>query len=159
MITEIEILKIIISAVTPLLGVALGWLISNRSQKQQRKLERLYDLFEAQKELIAIASNIPPQIDGTDLYRKMLSEPGFYKDLAKRMVRLFGIRVEQFPYLESDVRNFIDARLKPFYIVETGTYSLKENTQLGFSAAVIEYRNIVQRNESKLIEKYNRLSK
>ena len=154
-----DLIKMLISAIPALGGVTLGWFLSSRSQKRQRGLENISNLFEAQKELIEVASNIPPDMDVHRLHNQFRDDSSFMNEISRRIIRLFGIRRDYFPYLEADIRNFIDSKLQPLYVIKTGSYKLRENIEYNFAVVVSEFRSLVNQNETNLIKKYNRLSK
>ena len=142
----------------PLLGVWLGWKLHSHSQWKQRRLDRLADSFNALREIRRIVEDVPPDLKIDEL-RERLADDNFRRNLGNRFVRLFGLRTELIPSLDNDIVDFIDNQLRPLYIIETGTYDLREERVAEFAVSCLELRKLSHRVEKQLSGEYEKLRK
>jgi len=155
-----KILQLIISApVLTLIGVWLGWVLNSLSQRRQHRMESLQGYFAALREIMAVTSNIPPDLGVSELQSRVESDIGFQNSLSGRLVRLFGLRTELIPYLDKEIIEFIDQRFKPLYTIETGTYEIRSSMSKEFAVAVYQLRLLVESVERRLVSKYENISK
>jgi hypothetical protein len=138
-------------------GVWLGWRLGTNSQWKQRRLDNLQNRLAAHKEVMSVATNVPPDLSVIDLKAKYATEPEYCKNLNHRLIRLFGLRTELTPYLEPEVRRFIDTTFRPLFSVGLGSYEPLLEKLDGLAHAAIELRYLAWSVEAKLIAEHERL--
>lgn len=141
-----------------LFGVWLGWKLNSHSQWKQNRLDRLADSFNALRKIRHVVENVPPDLEIGAL-RERLTEDKLRKGLSEDFVRLFGLRTELIPFLDSDIVDFIDNHLRPLYIIQTGTYEFREERVAEFAASCLQLRALARRVENRLSEEYEELRK
>lgn len=146
-------------ALVSLAGVWLGWRLGSWSQLRERRVERLNNKLEAQRELMGVVANIPPELDLSSMKHRLEVDPKLRADLSQRLVRLFGLRIELIPFLEKELIEFIEDRFRPLYKIEAGTYTFLEGQTDNFAAAIIELRSLSQKAETSLTKEYDHIMK
>jgi len=152
------IIKDIASPLISLAGVWLGWRLGTLSQRRQRKIDRLEKRLDALREIMSVVDNIPPDVGIAELQERFSKDPEFYKNLVQRLVRLFGLRTELTPYLDPNIRSFIDGTLRPFFMIGAGLFKMLPEKEKDFAYAAIELRQLVNRTEEKLIREHEKLT-
>jgi hypothetical protein len=104
----------IVDKLIPLAAVGLGWLLGTRSQRRQRRLDALDGRFEALRQLMEVADNVPHDVGADGLYQRLTSDAELQRSLGHRLVRLLGLRRELPPYLEPKIREFGQTRRCPY---------------------------------------------
>lgn len=153
-----EVIRSVSTAFFPIVGVWLGWNLSTRTQRKQRKLDALEKRFAALREIKQVADNIPPDISASDLRDKLEKMPDFRSNLSNRFVRLLGLRNDLIPYLDLEFVKFIDKTFNPLHMIEIGNFALHENNYGKYANAAVELRKIVIQVETKLTDEYKKLS-
>ncbi len=156
-----ELHNIIRNITTPLIslaGVWLGWHLSTLSQRRQRRLDSLQKRLDALREVMSVVNNIPPDVDITKLQARFAGDPDFFRNIANRLVRLFGLRTEFAPFLEPEIRRYIDNKLRNFYMIGGGRYELLPEKKESFAQAAIELRRLANKAEERLILEYQKLT-
>jgi len=157
----LEILRLVESlapSVVPILGVWLGWQLGTISQRRQRRLDSLERSFIALREILPVIDQIPSGLSMEELQNR-LGDNTFKKSMAERVVRLFGLRRELIPFIDHEFVELIDNKLGPLYIIDAGTYTLRENHVKQFAAILVELRDLSVRVERKLVAEHEKLKK
>ncbi len=94
-----SITKTIAPPLISLASVWIGWRLGVHSQWKQRRVDNLQKRLAALREVMTVASDVPPEISITDLKAKLVAELEFCRSLSSRLNRLFGLRTELTPYL------------------------------------------------------------
>lgn len=105
-----------------------------------------------------MADNVPPELSTTDLKARLAEDPEFCMRLNHRLIRLFGLRTELTPYLEPEIRRFIDGTFRPLFTIAVGSYELPPEKVDRFANAAIELRRLTGTVEEKLISEHERLT-
>ena len=149
-----SITKTIAPPLISLASVWIGWRLGVHSQWKQRRVDNLQKRLDALREVMTVASDVPPEISITDLKAKLVAEPEFCRSLSSRLNRLFGLRTELTPYLEPELRRFIDFTFCPLFISGVGSYALRPEKTDGFAYACIELYRLAKTVEEKLISEH-----
>lgn len=115
--------------------------------------------FESLRQIRAVTANIPPDLSAEELEEKLLWDEDFRQQLVHRLVRLFGLRNELIPYIETEIVKLIDTQLEPLFTIENGSYTLKSNKLPEFAAAVVQIRHTVAAGEQRLLKEYREQEK
>jgi hypothetical protein len=142
--------------VVSLFGVYLGWKLSRRSEARQRYVDNLKQKFAALSQIRAVIDDIPPGLDGSELFTKLDSDDDFCGTLVIRLTRLFGLRNELIPYIDSSFVQLIDQRFKPLFVIQTGTYTFRMEKKRELAAFLAEVSSLVPALEIKLTEDYEK---
>ena len=137
-----------------LFGVWFGWWLTSRSDVRQRKLEHLNGKFAALREIKKVVDDIPPDLGQDELLTKLNADPDFCGTLVNRLTRLFGLRNEFIPFLDSSFVNLIDHQFRLLFIIETGTYTFKKEKNKQLAAFLAEVTSVVRALERKLTEEH-----
>ena len=140
--------------VVPLLAVYLGWKLSQKTYIKQLLLDNLKQKFDALRQVKSVVRNIPPSLNKKELMKRLNSDSEFCKSLTNRLVRLFGLRNELMPFVDSEFINLIDTRLEPLFMIENGTYTFKKEKLEEFADFAEEARLLVGSIEEKLTQEY-----
>jgi hypothetical protein len=140
-------------------GVWLGWRLGTHSQLKQRRLEHLQSRLAALREVMSVTSNIPPDLGLNDLKARLAGDAEFCKNLKYRLISMFGLRIELMPYLEPEIRRFIDYTFRPLFTMGVGSYELLPDRVDKFAQAAIELRRLANTVEEKLISEHEMLVK
>ena len=95
----------------------------------------------------------------TEELQSRLSDNAFRKSMADRVVRLFGLRRELIPFIDHEFVELIDNKLGPLYVIDAGTYTLRDNCVEQFSATLVNLRDLSIRVEKKLVAEHEKLRK
>jgi hypothetical protein len=152
------IVRVIAPPLISVAGVWIGWRLGTHSQWKQRRLDNLLSRLAALREVMSVTDNIPSNLDFTGLKLKIANDPEFYKNLNYRLIRLFGLRTELTPYLEPEIRKFIDYSFRPLFDIGVGSYKLLPDKEDKFAHAAIELRRITNSVEEKLIKEHEILA-
>jgi|SRR5208283_3642913 len=139
----VSMVKAVAAPLISLAGVWLGWFLGTRSQWKQRRLDNLQNRLAALREVMSVAENVPPELNITDLKGKFAADPEFCTSLHHRFIRLFGLRTELTPYLEPELRRFIDSTFRPMFVIGAGRYDLIPEKIDRLAYAAIELRRLV----------------
>ena len=145
-------------SVIPLVSVWLGWQLSTQSQRRQRRLDSLSGAFAALREILHVVENIPANLSAEELQNR-LGDDNFRQNLSDRLVRLFGLRTELIPSLDNEFIALIDRDLRPLYVIETGTYKLRQECIVQFAVTLAKLRDLSNRVERRLVAEYEKLQK
>jgi hypothetical protein len=104
-----------------------------------------------------LADTVPLNLDGDALLERFAADHGLYEDLRHRLVRLLGLRNELPPYLEPDVREFIDETFKPLFAIAAGSAELDPAETRAFAAAAVQFRQLVKSLETRLVAEHEKL--
>jgi hypothetical protein len=140
--------------IVPLFAAYLGWKLSQKTYIRQLFIDTLKQKFDALREIKSIVGNIPPNLSKQELVERLKSDPDFCRDLTSRMVRMFGLRNELIPFIETEFIDLIDNRLVPLFIIENGTYRFREEEVEEFANFAAEAKSLVTSIESKLTAEY-----
>lgn len=120
----------VISFCFGLIGVYVGWKLSWKTIVKQLSTDRLQKKFNALIEIKSVLDNIPPNLNKDELREKLKNDSEFCKSLTGRLVRLFGLRNELIPYLDSEFVALIDSDFQKLYDIGIGHYNFK-NEKIG----------------------------
>jgi hypothetical protein len=115
--------------------------------------------FESLREIKSVTSNIPPDLDETELGNKLTVDPDFLGKLSGRLVRLFGLRNELIPFIEPEIVELIDRQLQPLYKIENGSYTFKPDKISELATFAHKARLLVTAIEEKLMNEYRERAK
>jgi hypothetical protein len=135
------------------LGVILGIAVQAQIKLSKAIDESLEYRLNALREIISIVDNIP-KVSIYDLSAKLYTDAEYCKQLASRLVRLFGLRRELIPYLEPEFINLIDNELAQLYVIELGTYTFKNDMVHKLIDFCEKVTKFVQTTEMKLTKEY-----
>jgi hypothetical protein len=103
--------------------------------------------------------DIPADLTKAQLIERMNADLEYRQRLTERLVRLLGIRNEKIDSLEPGLVHMIDARLKPLYTRELGTYTFRADKTEEFVACVEAMQSEVRSWEQELLQRQKRLSR
>jgi len=103
--------------------------------------------------------DIPSDLTKAQLIERMKGDPEYRKRLTDRLVRLLGIRNEKTGSLRASLVHIIDARLKPSYTRELGTYAFRVEKTEEFVACVEDMKREIELWEQELLRKREKLSR
>ena len=109
---------------------------------------------EALREIKSVIGNIPPNLSREELEVKLNNEPAFRRKLTSRLVRLFGLRNEHIPFIDSQFVDLIDKQLLPLFDIECVTYTFKTDKITEFANFSYEAISLVASIEEKLTQEY-----
>ncbi len=153
----LSIIDAIGSEVVTVLAVWLGWRLGTSTQRTQRRLDALERRFEALSEIMAVAENVPSPMSYDELVAQLENDDGFRRNMSGRLVRLFGLRNELIGWLDPDIVDFIDDRLRPLYRSGVGKYDLQRDRVGEFATLALELPELVARTERKLLRERREL--
>ena len=139
----------LIVSLTSLMAVA-GIGISDQIHRQKNLKEDLEQKFNALREVKSVLDRILPNLD------RIKTDPELCKRLTSSAVRLFGLRNELIPYIESDFVELVDSQLQPLYDIELGTYTFRQEKIGQFVTLIQDLRAMVELNEKKLRHEYEK---
>ena len=145
----------LMASLASLMAVA-GIGISGQINRQRYFKEDLEQKFNALREIKTVLDRALPNLDRLKLLEKLKTDPGHCKDLTNSAVRLFGLRNELIPYIESDFVELIDLQLKPLYDIKLGTYTFRQEKVEQFINLIQDLRTMVALNEKKLRSEYKK---
>ena len=148
----LSIIDAIGSEVVTVLAVWLGWRLGASTQRTQRRLDALERRFEALSAIMAVADNVPSHMSYDELVAQLENDDGFRRNMSGRLVRLFGLRNELIGWLDPDIVDFIDDRLRPLYRSGVGKYDLQRDRVGEFATLALELPELVARTERKLLK-------
>ena len=143
----------VISFCFGLIGVYVGWKLSWKTIVKQLSADRLQKKFNALSEIKSVVDNIPPNLNKDKLREKLKKDSEFCKNLTGRLVRLFGLRNELIPYLDSTFVDLIDSDFQKLYDIGIGQYNFKNekiDEFVNFTEKIISLTNSI---ENKLRQK------
>lgn len=111
--------------------------------------------FNAIVQIKKVLDNIPPKITTQELIEKLKNNSAFCSNLTGRMKRIFGIRTEQWLYIDPEISNFIDTNLTSLYEIGIGIYDFREEKLNEFAEYILQLREMIDSEEKKLIKKIN----
>ena len=138
----------------PCIPFYLGWKLSQKTFIKQLLLDTLKQRFDALHEIKSVIRNIPPDLSRKELIDRLNSDPEFCKSLTSRLIRLFGLRNERIPFLESEFIDLLDKRLEPLFIIENGTYIFRKEKIEEFANFAEEAKSLVASIEEKLTREH-----
>jgi hypothetical protein len=147
----------LIPLASALVGGYLGSYLTVRQQRLQRHLDDLAARFAALREVMKVAENVPRALSYHELQERLAADPELHRALTSRLIRLFGLRIELTPYLDSEIRDFIDGTFKGLYATAAGSYELRVNDEV-FADVAVQFRRLTTRVEEKLIAEHKRLT-
>lgn len=145
----------LIVSLTSLMAVA-GIGISDQIHRQKNLKEDLEQKFNALREVKSVLDRILPNLDRLKLLEKLKTDPELCKNLTGSAVRLFGLRNELIPYIESDFVELLDSQLQPLYDIKLGTYTFRQEKIEQFVTLIQDFRTMVALNEKKLRHEYEK---
>lgn len=125
-----------------------------KSHIKQISSHDLLNKLNSIRQIKSVTDNIPPDLNEKELLEKLKTDPESRKNLANRLVRLFGLRNELIPYIDSRIVDLIDKHLLALFIIETGKYIFKEDKIEEFVTFITEIRSLVNTLEKKLRQEY-----
>src|SRR3972149_5032876 len=126
------------------IGVSIfGWKLSQKTYNKQLLVDTIKQKFDALREIKSTIENIPPNLSKQELAAKLKSDPDFCENLTNRLVRIFGLRNEFIPFIETEFIDLINKRLEPLYIIENGTYIFREEKIEDFATFAMEAKSLV----------------
>lgn len=111
--------------------------------------------FDALRQVKMVAEAIPPDRSRGELEEWLRADSSFRARLTGRLVRLFGFRDELLPYIEAELVEFVDARLRPLYVIEGDTYTFRGDKLHEFAIAAHELRWMIVQFENQLMAEYS----
>ena len=145
----------LMASLTSLMAVA-GIGISDQIHRQKNYKEDLEQKFSALREVKTVLDRALPNLDSSELLEKLKTDSDLCKNLTSSAVRLFGLRNELIPYIESDFVELIDSQLQPLYDIKLGTYTFKQEKVEQFVSLIQDLRKMVALNENKLRSEYEK---
>ena len=118
--------------------------------------EHLQQKFYALRKVKAVVDNIPRGLERDEVLERLKTDPNLLKELTSRLVRLFGLRNELIPYLEPEFVELIDTQLQPFYIIQTGSYTFREEKLEEFVVFMEQLPPLVLSMEKRLMQEYEK---
>jgi hypothetical protein len=149
-----QFLEKIALLIVPLLAAYLGWKLSQKTYIKQLLVDTIKQKFDALREIKSVIGNIPPNLSKQELIERLESDSDFRRDLTGRLVRMFGLRNELIPFIETEFIDLIDNRLEPLFIIENGTYTFREEKIEEFANFAADARSLVVSIENKLTTEY-----
>ena len=140
--------------VVPLFAAYLGWKLSQKTYIKQLLLDNLKQKFDALRQIKSVIGNIPPNLSKKELIERLSSDSEFCKSLTNRLVRLFGLRNELMPFVDSQFINLIDTRLESLFMIENGAYTCREEKIEEFGNFAEEARSLAGSIEEELTQEY-----
>lgn len=140
--------------ILPIFGVYFGWRLGRKTLIKQLLLDNLRQKFDALRQIKSVIENIPSNLDKKQLIDKLNSDSQFCESLTGRLVRLFGLRNELIPFLESEFVDLLDKQLEPLFIIETGRYTFRKEKIEEFANFAKEARSLMVSIEKRLTEEY-----
>lgn len=128
-----------------------------KSPVKEESLDHLEHELEAFRKIKSVVANIPPNINKNKLVEKLKIDSGFRIRLTNRLVRLFGLRDELIPYIDSRFVDLIDNQFQPLFIIETGEYTFKEERLeefVTFTETIITLTHTVEKELTQEHEKH-----
>ncbi len=110
-------------------------------------------------EMRSLLDDIPSDLTKAQLIERMKGDPEYRKRLTDRLVRLLGIRNEKTGSLRASLVHMIDARLKPSYTRELGTYAFRAEKTEEFVACVEDMKREIELWEQELLSRREKLSR
>lgn len=145
----------LIVSLTSLMAVA-GIGISDQIHRQKNLKEDLEQKFNALREVKSVLDRVLPNLDRLKLLEKLKTDPELCKNLTGSAVRLFGLRNELIPYIESDFVELLDSQLQPLYDIKLGIYTFRQEKIEQFVTLIQDLRTMVALNEKKLRHEYEK---
>ena len=142
--------------VIPLIAVWLGWVLSRKSYAKEISLDNLRRKFDALRKIKWVLEDIPSNLSKEDLSDRLTTDAEFRGRLSERIQRLFGLRNELMPYIDTEFVEIIDNKLKPLFNVATGVHTYKEEKNEAFAAFLTESTTMADSIEKKLTKEYKR---
>ena len=118
------------------------------------QLDNLKKKFDALREIKSVIGNIPPDLNKIALIERLKNDPKFYKSLTNRLVRLFGIRNEFIPFLETEFIKIIDTKFETAFMIENGLFTFREEKIHEFVDSIEDLKIVVEMIEDKLTKEY-----
>src|ERR1035437_3658738 len=156
---ELALITAVVTAAVSLIGVWLGSKLSTRNERRRRGLELLEKRFEAFRQLKKVIDNIPREATIDELTARLKTEPELLNSLKHRLVRLFGLRIELFPWLDDKIALYLDQGLRSLFRAETGTYELKPGVEDRFARWCVELVGEIDRLEKELVALHRKAAK
>lgn len=104
----------------------------------------------------AVVDNIPQGLEREEVLERLKTDPNLRTRLTGRLVRLFGLRNEFIPYLEPEFVELIDTQFQPFYVIQTGTYTFREEKLEEFVVFMEQLPPLVLSMEKRLMQEYKK---
>jgi hypothetical protein len=132
--------------------------IGLRAQIHQLKAinEHLQRKLYALGQIRAVVDNIPQGLEREEVLERLKTDPNLRTRLTGRLVRLFGLRNEFIPYLEPEFVELIDTQFQPFYVIQTGTYTFREEKLEEFVVFMEQLPPLVLSMEKRLMQEYKK---
>lgn len=148
-------LEAFIASLAALIAVAgVGLLDQIRQPKAMN--EHLQGKFYALSKIRAVVDNIPQGLEREEILERLKTDPKLRRQLTGRLVRLFGLRNELIPYLEPEFVELIDTQFQPFYVIQTGTYTFREEKLEEFVVFMEQLPPLVLSAETRLMQEYEK---
>jgi len=137
------------------IGAILGIAVQAQVKLSKATDESLEHRLNALREIKNVIDNIP-KVSNYDLSDRLYSDTEYREQLTSRLVRLFGLRRELIPYLDSKLVDLIDNEFEPLFVIELGRYTFKDDMVHKLIDFIEKVIKLVQTVETKLTEEYRR---
>jgi len=127
-----------------------------KSAIKQNSLDHLEHELEAFRKIKSVVANIPPNLNKNRLFEKLKIDSGFRRRLTNRLFRLFGLRDELIPYIDSRFVDLIDNQLRPLFTIENGKDTFEEEKLEEFVSFTEKIITLTHTLEKELTQEYEK---